>query len=252
MLHFGLRSREHVGEENVGEQDEDAAGDDGIGARLAHFHAAAFDGVAFVGRDAGDDEGIDDGLNHAAPEEPLVELIAEALGQFWHGGGAEQGGGIGANDACRHTQRDEDGHDGHEARNLGQDEEVGRIDAHDVEGVNLLGDAHRADFGSDVGADLASQDEAHDARRELEEHDFAGGVAHHHAGHPGALDVQFDLEADDGSDEERDDEHDAYRIVAQLIHFSHILTEEHPPSVGLRKHSAHQQNITAQMGQSTL
>ena len=240
-------SGENLCEENVGKEHEDAAGDDGVGRGLAHLHGAAFDGVALVGRHAGDDEGIDYSLNHAAPEEPLVELVAEALVEFGHGGGAHETGGIGAHDAGKDAQGDEHGHDGQHAQNLGQDKVARGVDTHDVEGVNLLRDAHGAQFRRDVRPDLSCQNQAHDARRKLQQHDFARRIAHHHPRHPRTLDVQLDLQTDDGTDEERDDEHQADAVVAQLEHLGDVLLVEHTPTVGLHEHPTHQLDVASQM-----
>ena len=51
-------------------------------------------------------------------------------------------------------------HEQQEAYHLGKYQEVGRVDTHYIEGVDLLGDTHGAYLGRDVGAHLTCQDEA--------------------------------------------------------------------------------------------
>ena len=86
---------------------------------------------------------------------------------------------------------------------------------------------------------------------ELEEHDFAGGVANHHAGHPRTLDIEFDLKTDDGSDEEGNDENKRDGVESQLIHLGDILLVEHTHAVGHRKGSPNDLHVSAQFYKSS-
>ena len=115
---------------------------------------------------------------------------------------SEISGGVGTYNAHRRREDDEEGHDGDHPHDLRQDEVAGRVDTHDFQGIDLLGDAHRADLGSDIRAHLTSQNETHDGTGELEEHNLAGGIATHPTGHPRTLDVKLHLDADDRTDEE--------------------------------------------------
>ena len=78
-------------------------------------------------------------------------------------------------------------------------EVAGRVDTHDLQGINLLGDAHRTDFRGDVRPHLSCQNQAHDGTGKLQEHDFTCGVAADPTRHPWTLDVKLHLDADDGT-----------------------------------------------------
>lgn len=77
---------------------------------------------------------------------------------------SDNGRGVGPYESGENTETDQEGHHGHHAQHLGQDEVIGGIDSHDFKGVDLLCDAHGADFGGDVGTDLPGQNQAHDGR----------------------------------------------------------------------------------------
>ena len=118
---------------------------------------------------------------------------------------ADVGRSVGTEDACGGGENHEEWHDGEHAHDLRQYEVRGGVDAHDLQGIDLLRHAHRADLGGDVGAHLTGQDQTHDGAGELEQQDLSGGIAGNPTGHPRTLDVQLHLDADDGSDEERDE-----------------------------------------------
>ena len=117
--------------------------------------------------------------------------------------------GVSAHRAEERREDDEEWHDGNQSQNLRKNQIARRVDTHDVEGINLLGYPHGAQFGGDVGTHLACKNQTHDAGRELQQHDFSGGIARNPSRHPRTLDVEFHLDADDGTDEERDKKHDA-------------------------------------------
>ena len=50
-------------------------------------------------------------------------------------------------------------------------------------------------------------------------------------GHPGTLYVEFNLNADDGTDKEGDKQNDADGVHAQLCHFAQVLSEKHAHTV---------------------
>ena len=230
----------------VGEEDEHAARHHRIRRSLAHVDGAALDRIAEEGRHAGDDEGKDYGLDDAHPHIPFDEHILQAVLQVYgihHL--AKPAGAEGAYDACKDAENHQDGDHCHHGRYLGEDEEVGGVDAHDFQRVYLLRHAHRAQLRGDVGAHLACQDKTHDGRGELQQHDFARHVAHRPTGHPRALDVQLDLYGDDRADEKRYQQHDADGIDAQLGHLRAVLPEEHVHPFGPRESAPHQHDIPA-------
>ena len=165
---------------------------------------------------------------------------------------ADVRGGISTHDTHRRGEDHQEWHDGDQSYDLRQDEITGRVDAHDLQGVDLLGDTHRTDLGGDIGTYLTSQDQTHDGTGELEEHDLAGGVATYPTGHPRALDIEFHLDTDDRSDKERDEQDDADGIDAELSHLLHILLEEHAQTFRAREGASHQHHISTKGGQPFL
>ena len=69
---------------------------------------------------------------------------------------------IRAHDAHSRRKDDEERHNGHQPYNFRQDKIACRVHAHDVEGVNLLRNAHGSQLRSDVRTYLSGQDKAHD------------------------------------------------------------------------------------------
>ena len=57
-----------------------------------------------------------------------------------------KGSGIGSDDSHARGEYHKDGHDGEHAQNLGQDKVARRVDAHDVQRVNLLCHTHGTQF----------------------------------------------------------------------------------------------------------
>ena len=155
---------------------------------------------------------------------------------------------IGTDDTHARTEDDEERHDGDQSQNLRQDEVAGRVDTHDVEGINLLGNTHGAQLGGDVGPHLAGKDQTHDARRELQEHDFTSSVTRNPSRHPRTLDVQFHLDTDDRTDEERDEEHDADGVDTQLGHLLDILLKEHAHTLWTGERTPHQHQVFTEGG----
>ena len=49
---------------------------------------------------------------------------------------------IGSYDTHTTGENNQDGHDGEQTENLWQDEIAGGVDAHNLQGINLLGDTH--------------------------------------------------------------------------------------------------------------
>ena len=134
---------------------------------------------------------------------------------------------------------------------FGQDEIRSGIDAHDFERVDLLGDAHGADFGSDARPDLTGQNQRHDRGGELQNHGFARSVTDQRPRDEGRFEVDAHLKRDDRTDEDRDDGRQTDGIDAQGLHF----VDDAPPVDGnlLRagKNLAHQHEITAYGGEKS-
>ena len=196
-------SAEQLRHYQVGKQDKHAARYYRIRRCLAHGDGAAFYRIAEECRYAGDDESEDDGFDDAAPYVPFHEHVLQPVFQVYgihHV--SEPAGAEGTYDACKNAEHHQDGNHGHHSRDFGQDEVVGRVDAHDFQRVNLLGHPHGSQFGGDVRAYLARQYKTHDGRGELQQHDFARHVAYCPSRHPRAFDVQFDLYGNYGTDEE--------------------------------------------------
>ena len=142
---------------------------------------------------------------------------------------------IRSDDTHSRAEDNQERHDGNQTENLWQNQIACRVDTHDVECVNLLGYSHGAQLRSDVGPHLSGENQTHDAGRELEEHNLAGGVARYPSGHPWTLDVELHLDTDYRTDEERDEEDDTDGIDTQLLHFLDILFEEHAHSLRSRE-----------------
>ena len=93
------------------------------------------------------DEGEEHALDDAHPDEPGVECVLQAKREVIGGEDvADVCGAVCAHNADGRTKDNQEGHHCDEPQNLGQNEIVGRVHAHDVQGINLLGDAHRAEF----------------------------------------------------------------------------------------------------------
>ena len=153
---------------------------------------------------------------------------------------------VGAHDAQCTGEDNQQRHDGDHTHDFRQYQVARRVDTHDVQRVNLLRHAHGADLRGDVRAHLTGQYQTHDARRELQQHDFARGIAAHPAWHPGRLDVQLHLDADDGSDEKRDEQHDTNRVDAQLFHLLDVLFPKHAEAFRDAERAPHQYEKSAE------
>ena len=159
-----IYSRQKLGEEHVAEQDEHARGNDGIGRRLADVHRAALDGIAEESGHTADDEGKELALDDAHPQEPRNKVVLQTKRQIvGRHDVAYVSRAVSTHDAHAAGEDDEERHNGEHAENLWKNKVTSRVDTHDVEGIYLLGDAHRPYLRGDVAAHLACQDETHDA-----------------------------------------------------------------------------------------
>ena len=69
-----------------------------------------------------------------------------------------------ADNADRDAQDGQKGEENHRGDDLRQDQVRRGIDAHDLQRVDLFGDAHGADLRGDARPDLAGQNQRHDRR----------------------------------------------------------------------------------------
>ena len=124
-----------------------------------------------------------------------------------------------------------------------QDKIVGRIHTHDLHGIDLLRHAHRADLGGDVRSHLAGKDQTEDSRREFEHQHLARCKADEVLREERVVEVLLDLNARHGTDEQRDDADDAYRVDHQARTLMQVLATKHVPTIGLGEDTLHQENI---------
>ena len=61
------------------------------------------------------------------------------------------------------------------------------------------------------------------------------------------MDVEFDLDADDGADEEGNQQNDANGVDAEGIEFLDILFEKHSHPFGTREGAFHQHEIASEV-----
>ncbi len=132
----------------------------------------------------------------------------------------------------------------HRGDDLRQDEVRGGVDAHDLQRVDLLGDAHGADLGGDGRSHLAGQNERHDRRGELQDHGFARGVADQVLRNEGRLQVDGHLQGDDRADEDRDDGCEADGVHAEGIGLVDDAAAVDGHLLRTGEDLAHQQEIT--------
>ena len=156
---------------------------------------------------------------------------------------AEPGRAESSENSGADTEDDQERNHGHESQNFGQNQVRSRVDTHDVERVNLLGDTHGPDLGGDVGTDLSGQDETHDGRRELQQEDFTGGISYNEAWHPRTFDVQLNLDTDNRTDEERNQQYNTDGIDTQLVHFIDVLLEIHAESFRASEDTSHEHQV---------
>ena len=75
--------------------------------------------------------------------------------------------------------------------------------------------------------------------------DLAHSVADGEAWHPGCPDVDLDLHAKQGADEERHKDDDEQGIVAEVVELAYVLLPEYSAALRAGEHAAHQQEVTA-------
>ena len=138
------------------------------------------------------------------------------------------------------------------AQYLGQNEERSRIDTHDFKCVYLLCYTHGSNLGCDVTAHLATEDKTHDTAGEFQKHNLSGGITRHKGWHPGALDIQLDLDTNNRTNEKADEQDNSDGINSKLRHFFDVLSEKHTPPFRNAEHLSHELQISAKSGKKLL
>ena len=151
--------------------------------------------------------------------------------------------GISPHDARCRREDYKQRHYRYQPQHLRQYEVARRVNAHNLQCVNLLRHAHGAKFRCDVRPHLAGKDETHDGTGELKQQYLARSITTHPPRHPRTLDVELHLYAYHSPDEKRNQEHYAYGVDAQLLHLLHILLPEHAETLGTRERATHQHQI---------
>ena len=208
-----------MSQDEVEEQDHHAAHHHGARRGGAHLERVAAGVVAVEGRDRGDDVGEEDGLDERVGDRIGAEVHEQAVDVLRRDHDARRSGDEPpAEDADQDREDRQKRKEDHRGDDLRQDEVRRRVDAHDLEGVDLLGDAHGADLGGDARPDLSGEDQRHDGRRELQDHRLARGVADERAGDERRVEVDAHLQGDDRADEGRDEGRQADRVDAEGLH----------------------------------
>src|SRR4051794_16827887 len=152
----GVRAPEHLRSQHSDDMHQHDVQHHRLRGRGAHPDRATSCVVAVVAADQHDDRGHGHGFDHAVQEvrwvlehpedqeEPAAGDLADLLDDREVAGG-EAGADGGHVHEGEHDPR------GEQARRA---QEQHRVDAHDLEGVDLVGDAHRAELRDDAGADL--------------------------------------------------------------------------------------------------
>ena len=104
-------------------------------------------------------------------------------------------------------------------------------DPHDLERVNLLGDLHGADLGSDVRSHLSRQDDGNDGGGEFKDH----GLPHRESdgvGRDPTADLVGCLNRDDGAHEQAQQRDDTDTLDTDGLKLHEQCLTEDPPFLG--------------------
>src|SRR5216117_2539937 len=211
------RSREHRAHEVVPDQDEHGGQDDRVGGRLGDALCAVAHVEALVGADPRDEHAERERLPE--PHHDVVEIdeglhLAEigALGEPEELDADE----VASEDADRvedrghERERHETGQDG------GRDEIADRVQRHDRERVDLLGDAHDADLGRECRPRASRHHERRQHRAELPDEGERDGGPEVRLG-PEADEREIHLEAEHHAREPAGQQDDQQRSVPDVV-----------------------------------
>ena len=155
------KEEREFGEESVGDDDEDARDDDGLGGGAADALRAATNGEALVTTDSSEDEAEGERLHQPLHEIAEFERVDGARPKF---DGAEAKGKNGSSATAE--QADEIGEASEERLHENGSEDArrnkfsARVGAHGAHGVDLFGDEHGAELGSDARGAAARHEDA--------------------------------------------------------------------------------------------
>ena len=154
-----------------------------------------------------------------------------------------------SNDANDHAIDNEQRNREHHGQNLGCGQVGSRVYAHNIQSINLFGDAHGAYFGGYIGPHLAREDEADNGAGELEDNGFARGESNGVGGNEGVVEIVGHLDCDHGAHEEGDECNDAYGVDTQLINFLKGTFAKDAPFLGSREGLLHEEAVATDEGE---
>ena len=125
----------------------------------------------------------------------------------------------------------------------------GRVDAHNLQCVNLFGNTHTADFRRDARAEIAHQQQADNRRTELHDDGGAGHEAHRPGGNPAALDLEGRLHGNHAAHGERHDADNQHGADAHRVHLEHPFLQEYGPFGRFAEDLAQEDEVFAKGGQ---
>ncbi len=209
---------EEFGDEEVGDEDDDAGLDEGGDGGAADAFGAAFDAEALMAADGGDDEAEDERLDEADDEIAELEGVDGACPEL-SGGDVERGGGDGksANEAGADAECGEDRHHEDSGDQTRSHKFADGVDAESADGVDLVGDDHRAEFGGHGGGVASGDEERGEDGAEFAEKSERDGVCGE-GSFAEAAELAGGVEDDDASDAGERDENDAERADADDVH----------------------------------
>jgi hypothetical protein len=209
---------EGLGDEEVGDEDDDAGLDEGGDGGAADAFGATFDAEALVAADGGDDEAEDERLDESNDEITELQRVDGARPEL-SGRDVESGGGdgesaekAGANTECGKDRHHHDG--GDEARSH---EFADGVDAEGADGVDLIGDDHGAEFGGHGGGVAAGDEKRGEDGAKFAEKSERDGVGGERC-FAEAAELAGGVEDDDASDARERNENDAERADANDVH----------------------------------
>ena len=236
--------------DQVEDHDDDRRGDHRPRRGLADLQRIALGVVAVEGGHGGDDEGEETSLDERIDDRIELEVVKQprnvVVGNHDTG---ENGDQPAAGDADQDAQNRQERKEEHRGDDFRQNEIRRGIDTHDLQRVDLLGNAHRADLGSDVRSDLAGKDERHDRRGELQNHRLARGVTDNVTRDEGRFEIDRHLQGDDRADKDRNNGRQSDGVQPERIHFVDDAATIDRELLGSREDLSHQDEILPDQGE---
>lgn len=200
--------KEECSENQINDNDHKNRHHNGARRRTANLLGAGARGEAFEAADGGDGDtkhnALDESGDNITEEERVkrsryVASEGEISLRYAEKRAAENAHGIGPNGEAGQ-------HDGH-GDEFWRNEEMDRADGHGFEGVDFLGDLHRAYFGGEGGTGTADYDDGGDERPEFARHGD-GDSRRHVADGSKATELVSSLESEDQADKKSDEGED--------------------------------------------